>query len=351
MLNKYKNTIRGNDTKVYLGLVFSKFLMQTVPLDNDKTFQKNGFQWLHWLHFGVHGERSVGRTERIWLVTLGKLHPWPVTKRLQHIARWHVVLNDFKQKLTFTVNEFNIVGWVCWPKIPDVSVFTAICVSLLPSTFSLFVFFLVSDPCTFFAAFCCLAKSCFPMGLNTFSVAETPTDLPGIQFAEFAGNQYDEYELIYVWITSGSCGSDLKLSHFVHRSYMECCTWGEPYHNWSMVFQSFPKCFKWSSFEMLRANHLIDAILPKGKCVLALSSLMTKPQAKLCSKLYGVLAKSIDCLRWQGWFHILCDLCVEIFMRARMVAGAKTYLEMCARNYQYHKSTTPQLRNEPIRHA
>ena len=114
---------------------------------------------------------------------------------------------------------------------------------------------------TFFAAFCCLAKSCFPMGLNTFSVAETPTDLPGIQFAEIAGNQY---ELIYVWITSGSCGSDLKLSHFVHRSYMECCTWGEPYHNWSMVFQNFPKCFKLSSFEMLRANHLIDAILPKA---------------------------------------------------------------------------------------
>lgn len=119
--------------------------MQTVPLDNDKTCQKNGFQWLPWLHFSVHGERSVGRTERIWLVTLGKLHPWPITRRLQHIAGWHVVLNDFKQKLTFTVNEFNIVRWVCWPQIPNVSALTAICVSLLPSTFSLFVFFLVSD--------------------------------------------------------------------------------------------------------------------------------------------------------------------------------------------------------------
>lgn len=296
--------------------------------------------------------RSVGRTERIWLVTLGKLHPWPITKRLQHIARWHVVLNDFKQKLTFTVNEFNIVRWVCWPKIPDVSALTAICVSL-PSTFSLFVFFLVSDPCTFFAALCCLAKSCFPMGLNTFSVAETPTDLPGIQFAEFAGNQYE-----FVWI-------NIRMDHFDHFWIMwigpETSLCSSFIHGVlhlektvSQLKHGVPKLSKVFQMKFLRnvtCKPSYPRYFTKGKCVLALSSLMTKPQAKLCSKLYGVLAKSIDCLRWQGWFHILCDLCVEIFMRARMVAGAKTYLEMCARNYQYHKSTTPQLRNEPIRHA
>ena len=128
-------------------------------------------------------------------------------------------------------------------KIPDVSVFTVICVSL-PSTFSLFVF----CPCTFFAAFCCLAKSCFPMGLNIFSVAETPTDLPGIQFAQILdpyGSRFSDR--FRMWIGS-------ETSHFVHRSYMECCNCGEAYHNRSMVFLSFPKVFQ---MKLLRIIHSV----------------------------------------------------------------------------------------------
>ena len=324
--------------------------MQTVPLDNDKTCQKNAFQWLPWLHFSVHGERSVGRTERIWLVTLGKLHPWPITKRLQHIARWHVVLNDFKQKLTFTVNEFNTVRWVCWPKIPDVSALTAICVLTLHI---FFVCFLSGfGPLHLLCRFMLPRKVLLPYGTEHL-------------FRRWDSNWSAWHSIcricwesiyIYIWInirmdhfwimwlgpeTSSLCSS------FIHGVLHLGGTVSQLKHG-------VPKLSKVFQIKFLRnvtCKPSYRRYFAKGKCVLALSSLMTKPQAKLCSKLYGVLAKSIDCLRWQGWFHILCDLCVEIFMRARMVAGAKTYLEMCARNYQYHKSTTPQLRNEPIRHA
>ena len=146
----------------------------------------------------------------------------------------------------------------------------------LPSTFSLFVF----CPCTFFAAFCCLAKSCFPMGLNTFSVAETPTDLPGIQFAQILdpyGSRFSDR--FRMWIGS-------ETSHFVHRSYMECCNCGEAYHNRSMVFLSFPKVFQMKLLRNVTCKLPYPLCLTIGKCILALSSLMTKPKPKLLSKVY-----------------------------------------------------------------
>lgn len=193
--------------------------------------------------------RSVGRTERIWLVTLGKLHPWPITKRLQHIARWHVVLNDFKQKLTFTVNEFNIVRWVCWPQIPNVSALTAICVLTLHI---FFVCFLSGfGPLHLLCRFMLPRKVLLPYGTEHLFRRWDSNWSAWHSICRICWESiWIKLNLIYVWITSGSCGSALKLTHFVHFTV----------HTWmlhlggtvSQLNHSFPKFSKVFRMKLLR---------------------------------------------------------------------------------------------------